>query len=60
MFYHLKLISYFDNIKNRYPKLSEVFLTENSYLWLLKPADMNRGNGVHVFRTLGELENLID
>lgn len=35
-------------------------MTENNYLWILKPADMNRGNGVHVFTTLQELENLIN
>lgn len=30
-----------------------------NYLWLLKPADMNRGNGVHVFNNLEELEILL-
>ena len=40
-------------------KLSDTFLSNINYLWLLKPADMNRGNGVHVFNNLEELEILL-
>ena len=39
-------------------KLQDTLLA-NQYLWLLKPADWNRGEGVHVFGTLEELEALI-
>lgn len=59
------------NISNRYTNcpqerisetagaLTDPFLSNVNYLWLLKPADMNRGNGVHVFNTIDELEVLL-
>jgi tubulin monoglycylase TTLL3/8 len=31
----------------------------NTSLWLLKPADLNRGRGIHLFRTIEELGNLL-
>lgn len=40
-------------------KLHNVFFKEDNYLWLLKPADLNRGNGIHLFRTLELLEILL-
>lgn len=42
------------------PPLTDTLLGEQTYLWLLKPADMNRGNGVHVFSSLEELEVLLN
>lgn len=32
----------------------------SSYLWILKPTFQNRGNGIHVFSTLQNLETLIN
>ncbi|CAD8140623.1 unnamed protein product [Paramecium pentaurelia] len=40
-------------------KLQETLVSKTQYLWLLKPADWNRGEGVHVFSTLEEVEALI-
>lgn len=31
----------------------------NTCLWLLKPADLNRGRGIHLFRTIEELGDLL-
>lgn len=31
----------------------------SSSLWLMKPADMNRGRGIHLFRTVEELGELL-
>jgi tubulin monoglycylase TTLL3/8 len=36
-----------------------VFFDDNNYLWLLKPIDFNRGNGIHVFSKLEVLEQLL-
>ncbi|CAD8152033.1 unnamed protein product [Paramecium pentaurelia] len=40
-------------------KMQETLSNKTQYLWLLKPADWNRGEGVHVFNTLEEVETLI-
>jgi len=40
-------------------KMQETLTNKTQYLWLLKPADWNRGEGVHVFNTLEEVETLI-
>ncbi|CAD8060286.1 unnamed protein product [Paramecium sonneborni] len=40
-------------------KMAETLTNKNQYLWLLKPSDWNRGEGVHVFNTLEEVEGLI-
>ncbi|CAK56346.1 unnamed protein product (macronuclear) [Paramecium tetraurelia] len=40
-------------------KMQETLTSKSQYLWLLKPADWNRGEGVHVFNTLEEVETLI-
>lgn len=31
----------------------------NTQLWLLKPADLNRGRGIHLFRSIEELGDLL-
>ena len=45
--------------ENQYliPLQSEIY--GNTSLWLLKPADLNRGRGIHLFRTIEELGDLL-
>ena len=46
--------------QSRYLKLIDlpsVMIGDGSYLWLLKPADWNRGEGVHVFSNLNQLQD---
>lgn len=33
---------------------------ENSYVWLLKPTNLNRGRGIEIFSTLEQLERLLN
>lgn len=50
-------------ITNKYCKydMMETFLdqTKNSYLWLLKPTELNRGRGVRVFSELESLRKML-
>lgn len=50
---------YINSIYSR-PKMCKTFLSSNSYLWLLKPNGFNRGRGIQLFSTLGQLEKLIN
>lgn len=34
-------------------------MNSDSYLWILKPADWNQGDGVFVFTNLKDLEELL-
>lgn len=38
------------------------FMSEdkNSYVWLLKPASLNRGRGIEVFSSLEQLEKYLN
>ena len=40
-------------------RFSDVFCSETNYLWILKPADWNQGQGVFVFTRIQELEDLL-
>lgn len=48
---------------NKYSKyeMAETFLDQkrNSYLWLLKPTELNRGRGVRVFSELDTLKKML-
>ena len=50
-------------ITNKYSKYNMIstFLDEskNSYLWLLKPTELNRGRGVRVFSELESLKKML-
>ena len=38
------------------------FISEdyNSYIWLLKPINLNRGRGISLFTNLSQLESLLN
>eukprot|EP00825_Cyclidium_porcatum_P044004 TRINITY_DN6355_c0_g2_i2.p1 TRINITY_DN6355_c0_g2~~TRINITY_DN6355_c0_g2_i2.p1 ORF type:complete len:1019 (+),score=216.06 TRINITY_DN6355_c0_g2_i2:1004-4060(+) len=43
------------------PLMKETFMrNENSYVWLLKPTNLNRGRGIEIFSTLEQLERLLN
>jgi hypothetical protein len=46
--------------KSSKPVLLEDVFVGSNYLWLLKPTDFNRGNGISVFSKLETLENLLN
>ncbi|EGR30894.1 tubulin-tyrosine ligase family protein, putative [Ichthyophthirius multifiliis] len=41
------------------PKINPSYVNGDSYLWLLKPTNTNRGSGIFIFNTLDELEKHI-
>ena len=49
------------NLKKESPFLAPIQsqVYGNTSLWLLKPADLNRGRGIRLFRTIDELGDLL-
>ena len=48
-------------LKKDHPSICPVPLSiyGESNLWLLKPADLNRGRGIHLFRKIEDLADLL-
>lgn len=43
------------------PLMKDIYVKdESSYVWLLKPTNLNRGRGIEIFQTLEQLEKLIN
>lgn len=44
---------------NSKPAIKPIYLDGETYLWLLKPTDLNRGRGIYLFRSLEELSSIL-
>ena len=55
-------IDFFNKGKNIIPfnKNFESFYGENSFIWLLKPVNLNRGKGIIIFDDLNDLTNFFN
>jgi hypothetical protein len=45
---------------NSKPSIKSIYTNGDTYLWLLKPTDLNRGRGIYLFRTLEELVGILE